>query len=63
MIDINEINEEIKKLENSETCYKVCEKLAMLYTVRDHYKNDTVTNASNMAKNMTMEMNMPSMKA
>ena len=38
MLDIKEIKEEIKKLEHSDrTTYDVCEKLAMLYTVRDHY--------------------------
>ena len=38
MLDIEKINEEIKALENSKcTTYGVCEKLAMLYTVRDHF--------------------------
>ena len=40
MIDINEINMEIKKLENSDcTTYGVCDKLAKLYIVRDHLKD------------------------
>ena len=38
MLDLKEIKEEIKKLEHTDrTTYDVCEKLAMLYTVRDHY--------------------------
>lgn len=38
MLNIDKINEEIKALEDSHyTSYGVCEKLAMLYTVRDHY--------------------------
>ena len=38
MLDLNEIEEEIFKLENSEcTSYNVCQKLATLYIVRDHY--------------------------
>ncbi len=37
MVDINEINEEIKKLENSDcTTYSLCQKLASLYIVREH---------------------------
>ena len=37
MININEINEEIEKLEGCDcTTYDVCRKLAILYTVRDH---------------------------
>ena len=38
MLNIDKINEEIKALEESHcTTYGICEKLAMLYTVRDHY--------------------------
>ena len=37
MIDLEEINEEIEKLENCGcTTYKICEKLAILYIVREH---------------------------
>ena len=37
MIDINEINEEINKLENCKNVtYNICSKLADLYIVRDH---------------------------
>jgi len=39
MLNLDEINEEIAKLEECNcTTYQVCEKLAILYTVRDHYK-------------------------
>lgn len=48
MIDINEINEEIKKLEESEcTTYPICQKLAILYIVRDHFnKNNNIMMSS-----------------
>lgn len=37
MIDLKEIEKEIKMLENSNsTSYSVCQKLAILYTVKDH---------------------------
>ena len=39
MINIDEINEEITKLENCDyTTYPVCQKLAILYTVRNNFK-------------------------
>ena len=41
-MDINEINEEIKKLEETEyTTYGNCYKLAVLYVVRDHFPKNT----------------------
>jgi hypothetical protein len=41
-MDINEINEEIEKLEQTEyTTYGNCYKLAVLYTVRDHFPKNT----------------------
>lgn len=42
MLDINMINDEIKKLEEC-TCtnWNVCEKLATLYIIRDHYSSKT----------------------
>lgn len=36
MIDLQTINEEIKKLERSQATYPVCQKLADLYVVKDH---------------------------
>ena len=39
MINMDEINDEIKRLEECEyTTYGTCQKLALLYIVRDHYK-------------------------
>ena len=38
MIDIQEIEKEIKKLEEKDTSYSTCEKLSVLYTVKDHYR-------------------------
>lgn len=35
MLDINEINKAIEKLESQEMTYGTCEKLSILYTVRD----------------------------
>lgn len=35
-MDIREINEEIRRLENGNTTYSAVEKLALLYVVRDH---------------------------
>lgn len=37
MIDIKEIEEEIKCLEEGETSYGNIQKLSWLYTVREHY--------------------------
>jgi len=51
MIDINEINEEIHKLENSNcTTYDICKKLAILYIVRDHYSKTMTTQTNSMMK-------------
>ena len=36
MISLETIEREISELEARETSYKVCERLAWLYTVRDH---------------------------
>lgn len=44
MLNLTEINDEIKKLEECETTYPVCKKLAILYTVRNNYKE----NANNL---------------
>lgn len=40
-MDIQEINVEIEKLEQSETNYQNCSKLAVLYSIRDHYRDNT----------------------
>lgn len=38
MIDHNEIEVEIKRLEQAETNYQNCTRLAVLYCIRDHQK-------------------------
>ena len=45
MIDIDEINKEISKLEGCNcTTYDVCKKLAILYIVRDHLPTKSMNN-------------------
>lgn len=45
MIDIKEINKEIKRLEGSKkTTMNICQQLAVLYIVRDHLQNKTSDN-------------------
>lgn len=40
MLNIDEIHEEIEKLENCNcTSWDICKKLAILYIIRDHYNN------------------------
>ena len=47
MISIEEINEEIEKLENCDyTTYPICEKLSILYNVRNNFKGTPQNNAS-----------------
>lgn len=56
MINIEEIEKEIEKLENCDcTTYKVCEKLSILYTVHDHFKNK-VDNSNNMDMRTSTQM-------
>lgn len=38
MLDMDEINREIDKLERESTTYRTCEKLSVLYSVRDAYR-------------------------
>lgn len=45
MVSIEIIEEEILDLEKRDTSYAVCERLAWLYTVRDHLKKPTVDDA------------------
>lgn len=40
MINIDEINKEIKKLEECPLTYSLCEKLASLYIIKDHYEKE-----------------------
>jgi hypothetical protein len=55
MLDIKEINKEIKKLEESDrTNMTICERLSILYTVRDHFKNKDMVSqpTTSMMSNM-----------
>lgn len=45
MLSLEEIQEEIEKLENGQTTYSNCERLATLYIVRDHYGQSAVAQA------------------
>lgn len=54
MLNIDEVYEEIKKLENCEyTTYDICKKLAILYVVKDHYKPAQVATKSSMDLDMS----------
>lgn len=56
MIDINEVYEEINKLENKDyLTYDIVNKLAVLYIVKDHYKPKMTTPVN------SVEMEMPKM--
>lgn len=53
MLSIDEINKEIKNLEESgNTSYSTCQKLAILYIVRDHINKPIETK---MSSPLTME--------
>lgn len=56
MLNMQEIEKEIHDLENCDkTTYPVCEKLAILYTVKDHYKGGNGgTETSGMSKMMSL---------
>lgn len=55
MVSIETIEEEILNLEKRDTSYAVCERLAWLYTVRDHLKKPTV-DATVMEQRITDEL-------
>lgn len=40
MIDYDEVMEEINRLEQDETTYHNCSKLAVLYSIKDHKKEE-----------------------
>lgn len=55
MINMSEIEEEIKKLEKCDcTTYDVCKKLAILYTVKDHYRGNEVNEMRSPTPSMPM---------
>lgn len=59
MLNMEEIHKEIKKLEECNcTTYDVCKKLAILYIVRDHYKEESNTKYNEMPS-MNSSMMMP----
>ena len=60
MIDIKEIEKEIEMLEKKDTSYGTCEKLAVLYTVKDHYMPPQETSVSmpNMSNNIMSPLTM-----
>lgn len=54
MIDIEAIKKEIKELEEcSKTSYDVCNKLAVLYTVKNNYAGDKNNNTNNSIETTT----------
>lgn len=57
MLNMSEINREIKALEDCGcTTYSVCNKLAILYIIRDHYKGED----SSAMKSSPMEVKISS---
>ena len=56
MINIDEINKEIETLENGCTSYSNCQKLAILYTVKDHLMNKMTMNSNSMDMSMNSPM-------
>lgn len=51
MLNMDEIHQEIEKLEKTEyTTYDVCKKLAILYIVKDHYKGGNANSMMPMSK-------------
>ena len=47
MLDLHEINKEIKMLEECDcTTYSICSKLAILYIIRDHYEDAAMRESS-----------------
>lgn len=63
MVNVDELNEEIEKLEAQPTTYSTCEKLSILYTVLDHQEvkrsrmqiNDDLSEFCNVAYNLPRE--------
>ena len=59
MLNMEEINAEIKKLEEKDcTTYDLCNKLAILYTVRNNYRPPaTTTKTNSMDLDMSKSLN------
>ena len=59
MLNMDEINAEIEKLENCDhTTYELCQKLAILYTVKDHYEKKYMNNNTPSMRNTMSAMGM-----
>ena len=59
MLNLEEINEEIAKLEKCNcTTYDICQKLAILYIVRDHNNSQKSTRAASNPAPMQNAMTM-----
>lgn len=62
MLNIIEIQDEIEKLENCEcTTWDVCKKLAILYTVKEHFKGGETRATSAIGAPAPSAMSAPSM--
>lgn len=53
-MDIRNISETIEELENSDTTYENCMKLASLYIVMDKFKSDTETKLNDLTPQYRM---------
>lgn len=63
MIDIKEIEKEIQSLEDlGYINYSICNKLAMLYTIKDHYDKMAGAGASTMRAMPEDDMRMTPMR-
>lgn len=60
MIDISVIEDEIAAIEaEDETTYETCERLACLYTVRDHLKAKSDVGKSGASEFLTLAVGVP----
>ena len=60
MIDVGVIEDEIAAIEaEDETTYETCERLACLYTVRDHLKAKSDANESEASEFLTLAVGVP----
>ena len=48
MLNLEEINNTIEQLENGDTTFDACIKLASLYTVKEHISNNTIKSVDNV---------------
>lgn len=57
MLDLTLIENTIQELENSDTTFNNCEKLASLYIVREHQKNENLKVVEKSEKEVMDELN------